>query len=287
MTAELRTDLLALNRKQGLNYFGFLLHSAGIENVGRIVQAAHDGITQNQAGELKNIERQWYNALDSGTPDYSVYDSDLYLAEVWMCWFMYPKKYLREMQKPRSLPPNGLLKSLSQVRTIVDLGNGLGVTSAALKSLFPNARVIGTNVAGSSQMRVGNLLAQIFDFEMVDDINAIKGPVDLVFASEYFEHFDTPLAHLSAIIREIQPHRWLIANTFGGDSIGHFDDYHVNSEMIHGSKMGRVWGDAMRGHGYEKVQTGMWNNRPSYFVEKTLPGDVPKHLVNERPTDEN
>lgn len=264
---HLRTDLLSHNRRQGLAYFEYLLRAAGIKEAERIVRAAYDGIVDNPNGELKNIQERWYEALrGTGEPDYSVYEPDLYLAEVWLCWFMYPRPYLRDMQKSKSLPPDGIIGSLAGTKTIVDLGNGLGATSAALRMLFPEARIIGTNVPDSAQMRMGELLAQAYQFEMVEDVSQIDGPIDLVFASEYFEHFPNPTEHLNEIVKEIQPSRWLIANTFGGDSIGHFDEYEVDGEIIHGSKMGRPWGNAMRSHGYEKVKTNMWNNRPMYYV---------------------
>lgn len=268
MALKWQTNLLSLNRKQGLDFFGFLLRSGGIKNCEIVVKAAFDGLTNNPNGELKKIEQHWYESLRMGTPDYSVYNSELYLAEVWMCWFMYPKKYLREIQKPSSLLPNGIYQNLLKVKNIVDLGNGLGITSAVLKMLFPEARVIGTNVEGSSQMHLASILAESYGFEMASDVAEIGESVDFVLASEYFEHFENPLEHLGKVIDDIAPQHWLIANTFGGDSIGHFDWYNVGNKMIHGSKMGRVWGSEMRENNYEKVKTGMWNNRPAYFVKK-------------------
>lgn len=261
------TELLSQNRKQGLAYFEHLLQSAGITDAERIVQAALDGIKQNPEGALQKIQDQWYSALRHGTPDYSVYEPDLYLAEVWMCWFVFPRQYLREMQKPATLPPDGILGSLQGANTIVDLGNGIGATSAALQQIFPSARVIGTNVANSAQMKIGELLADQYGFTMVENVHQIAEPVDLVFASEYFEHFEKPLDHLAEIVEAIKPARWLIANTFGADSIGHFDEYNVSGVLVHGSQMGRVWGKAMRLHGYVKVKTKMWNNRPAYYVK--------------------
>lgn len=264
---HLVTDLLSQTRAQGLAYFEYLLRAAGIKEAERITRAAYDGIVGNPNGELKEIERQWYSALrGTGIPDYSVYELDLYLAEVWSCWFTYPRKYLRDMQKQRTLPPDGMIGSLTGATSIVDLGNGLGITTAVLRNLFPEARIIGTNIPDSAQMKVCEMLAEAYKFEMTEDVHGIGEPVDLVYASEYFEHFPKPIEHLDEVASTATPKRWLIANTFTADSIGHFDEYEVEGEQIHGSRMGRPWNEAMRRHGYEKIQTKIWNNRPTYYA---------------------
>ena len=148
---------------------------------------------------------------------------------------------------------------------IVDVGNGLGFTSAALCGLSPKAQVIGTNMPGSTQYRIARLLADAYGFTMVPDAAEIAGQPDLVWATEYFEHFDRPLDHANELVAALQPRAMLIANTFGGDATGHFDTYIVDGEELPCGKVGRLFNANLRRLGYRKVGTKMWNARPTLW----------------------
>jgi hypothetical protein len=57
----------------------------------------------------------------------------------------------------------------------------------------------------------------------------------------------------------------LTANCFGGRSIGHFDFYQIGAALRDGSSTSRVFGKALRGRGYRRIETKLWNNRPAYW----------------------
>jgi cyclopropane fatty-acyl-phospholipid synthase-like methyltransferase len=85
-----------------------------------------------------------------------------------------------------------------RVNSIADLGCGIGYTTATLKEVF-NCRVTGTNIRDTKQYKVCEVLRKKVDFDLTDNIEEI-GNVDLVFASEYFEHFEKPVEHLKYVI---------------------------------------------------------------------------------------
>lgn len=262
-------DLLQQNRATNIRFlYNLMLETSACAPDSA---AVIDNALRRDSGEAEraDMENLWYTALRSGSADYSVYDSDLYLIEAWACWWTYSRRYLREIQKPQSLPPLGVMNQLRSCQTVVDLGNGLGLTTAALKTLFPAATVYGTNVPGSTQYRIASHLAERYGFHMVADPANIGSPTDLVFASEYFEHFGQPLDHLQEVVSALRPTRLLIANTFGGDAIGHFDEYRIGTKTVPGSVTGRLFNKHLRALGYRKVATGMWNNRPAYWIKES------------------
>jgi 2-polyprenyl-3-methyl-5-hydroxy-6-metoxy-1,4-benzoquinol methylase len=259
------SKILELNRKDGLQFFYKLLQAIGISTADQIVAASYSVLKSGADELLTQLEQDWYESLATGQPNYDLYDTDNYLAEVWYCYETYSKKYLREIQKERSLPPFGIYAQNKNAQLLVDLGNGLGITSAVLTEMFPAATVIGTNVPNSSQYKMAQILANQYGFTMVSDANEIKQQADLLFASEYFEHFQNPIEHLLHVIENLHPKRMLIANTFTNNATGHFNFYLHQGKEIDGKTMSRLFNATLRSLGYQKVVTKMWNNRPTYW----------------------
>lgn len=210
------------------------------------------------------LEQRWYASLAAGSPDWSVYDSDLYLADLWACWVVYSRGRLIAIQRPRSLPPSGVLGDIGVVGRVVDLGCGTGYTTSAWSELYPKADVVGTNLEGV-QMRLARVRGDIFGFRVASDVRQIEAPADIVFASEYFEHFLRPLDHLTEVLDALHPRTLLIANAFGARSIGHFDQYEVGDDLVDGQTTSRRFNNELRRRGYVKVEATLWNSRPSYW----------------------
>jgi hypothetical protein len=221
--------------------------------------------------DLNSLLVRWNNSLPSGNPDYSVYGEDEYIAELWACWKVYSRTHLLNIQKEKCLPGGSITDAHAGAKKIVDLGCGFAYTTAAIKQIFPNADVYGTNLDGTLQMTVARTMAADYNFNMGGDPDAVAGPTDLVFASEYFEHMDRPIEHLDMILETLQPGAMLIANAFGPDAIGHFREYYVfeNTEFppVEAKKTGKMFNERMKHHGYTKVKTKLWNNRPAYWVK--------------------
>jgi SAM-dependent methyltransferase len=233
------------------------LHNLAFLSASKKVRAEHV--------EGQRLQARWYAALDSGTPDYSVYATDYYLGELWACWQVYPRKYLKAIQSPTSLTTHSIVQDIGPVRSVVDLGCGCGHATAGLKTLFPDADVFGTNLPDTPQWTVAQSMARDGGFILVDSLHALPVPLGLVFASEFFEHLPAPVAYLREVLA-LCPSHLLIANSFGADAIGHFRTYTVDGYACDGRTTSRLFNAELRRQGYRKVETKLWNNRPAYWV---------------------
>lgn len=209
------------------------------------------------------LEERWYKSLEAITPDYTVYAEDSYLGELWACWEVYSKQYLKAISKPSSLSPIGVLGDLCRVQSIVDLGCGFGYTTAGLRELFPNATIRATNFVGTVQALIADKMGSRYRFELHRDTSSIDR-CDLIFASEYFEHIPAPVEHLRKILR-LKPMALLVANSFNTRAIGHFLTYEVDGQQMDGRATSRVFNQALRDAGYSEVKTKLWNKRPAYW----------------------
>ena len=235
-------------------------------------------------------EQEWYASLEAGSPNYSIYSSQFYLGELFACFVVYSRQHLRNIQKPGSFrkfikcsPQEGLtvtktvsiVERMGRIASVLDLGCGLGYTSVGLKSIFSEARVVGFDIDGSIHFEFAKGLAKRNGFEMVNDLAKAPRDVDLIFASEYFEHIVAPIDHLKYIIAKFSPKYLLIANAFGTKAIGHFDVYDVDGEKIDGKKTSILFNVTLKSLGYKKMKTNLWNNRPAFWVRSDglLPTD--------------
>jgi hypothetical protein len=226
-------------------------------------------------GINQEVENLWYKSIESGIPDLDVYDHPYYLAEVFACWVVYSRKYLLTINSDKSLASCDShlnyfnLKSITQdigdIRIVVDLGCGLGYTTLALKQLFPTADVYGTNIPATIQYEFASKIANGSLFHILPEINQSFGVADLVFASEYFEHFEKPIDHLKDILGHLNPKYLLIANSFGTKGVGHYNTYLHNGYAINSKKMSKVFNNILRDSGYIKQYTRCWNDRPNYW----------------------
>ncbi len=211
-----------------------------------------------------DLERAWYASLSAGSPDYGIYDHQYYLAELWACWMIYSRKYIAALDKP-VINGASIKEDLGLVHSVVDLGCGTGLTTRALRAEFPVAAVCGTNVEGTPQMRIARTLGEDNNFSVAGDLLELRDDADLVFASEYFEHHQAPVAHLREVLDATSPRALIIANSFGSRAIGHFLEYDVDGKMVNGAAASRAFGAELRKRGYKKIETSLWNGRPAYW----------------------
>jgi SAM-dependent methyltransferase len=209
----------------------------------------------------QQLEAKWYESLKRGAPDYSVYSDRHFIGEIWSCWLIYSRKYLLALKKESALLNNIRYR----VNSVADVGCGFGYTTAGLKELFNHAVVYGTNLENTFQFGVASELGAERGFTLS---SSVKPNTDLIFASEYFEHFERPIEHLLEIINTAKPRVFIIANSFGSRAIGHFDTYRHGEKMISNKIIGRLFNKMLVAHGYQNVKTKMWNNRPSIWVKQ-------------------
>lgn len=216
--------------------------------------------------DMKNMLRlqtTWNASLKKQFPAYSVYSDPYYFCEAWLCWVKYSRRYLKDISSPKSLNGKSVISSMRSIKSILDLGCGAGYTTASLKEFFPRSSVYGTNVPDSSQFMMSSFLGKRHDFKIVKSHKKVKA--DLVFASEYFEHFPDPVNHLIDVIETTNFKFILFANTFSSPAIGHFADYDVDDRKMTGREVGRAFRQTLRDYGYVKVETVLWNDRPSFW----------------------
>lgn len=208
--------------------------------------------TQEKFAEMTD---DWYHFLDQGNLEkaYEVYNYDYYFTDLWTCFATYSRGYLRNVKKQLQFEPNS---------TIVDLGCGVALTTSALKQTYPHSRVIGTNIPDTKQWQFAKHMASKYGFEIQP---SLQEQVDIVFASEYFEHIQAPLAHLDELVAKSKPKYFIIANAFNTRSIGHFEKYIHNGTMIDQSLISRMFNDRLRSHGYIKEKMPFFNNKPNVW----------------------
>jgi SAM-dependent methyltransferase len=230
----------------------------------------HDGkeIPPGAMAEIDELEKRWFASLGSD-PDYSVYSSPFYFCELWLCWLRYSRRYLSLIQSPTMMKNSSIMADIGPLRSILDLGCGFGYTTGALKQLYPDAEVIGTNLETTTQFAMASELGKEYGFKICGD--HIGRQADLIFASEYFEHIREPIEHLESVLTECKPKRLLIANAFGTDAIGHFKEYRHNGISYAADKISRMFNAALRSREYQKMETRCWNGRPAYWRKEKPP----------------
>jgi 2-polyprenyl-3-methyl-5-hydroxy-6-metoxy-1,4-benzoquinol methylase len=217
---------------------------------------------------LQSMENQWYEGLNNNKIDYSVYDNEYYFTDLWSCWIIYSRKYLRALIKKNNISDSiSLTDLLFGCKNILDMGCGLGITTSCLKQMFPKCNVYGTNIKGTKQWDFCELMSSKYDFNMIENIDCLKD-IDIIFASEYFEHIERPLEHLKEVLN-LNPRVLILANAFNTRSIGHFYNYLDGNDIIHQENISKIFNNTIKENGYRKLKTKLWNNRPAIFIKES------------------
>lgn len=215
--------------------------------------------------ELIALHKKWEQSVINGNPDYSVYGNDAYINEAFICWKEYSRRYLLLLRKYLGREDCEINKE--KVKSILDLGCGCGFSTIGLKAIFPDATISATNLKGTLQHSIDiHVTDNIDDINIYDENDAFNlDCVDMVFASEFFEHLTNPIEYLTKLIKTYHPKYFVFANTFGQMALGHFDYYIDNGCKYVGRQVSRKFNDALRENGYKKIETGFFNHRPSIF----------------------
>lgn len=221
---------------------------------------------RSDVNPLLRLELAWFDGQDKGINRYDVYGDKDYYSEVFACWYIYSRDYIKRLIKFRDTNPDLFSKlGFGDVNSIIDVGNGLGITTLTLAREFPNARVYGTNLKDTDQWKFCTRTNDD-EYTLIDDYSSI-GSIDMVFASEYFEHIDNCLEHLEDMVSKLDPKIFVVANSFNTRGIGHLYLYNNYGIKYPQEKMSKMFTQKMKELGYEKAKVGFWNNTPTVFVK--------------------
>jgi len=224
----------------------------------------------DKAPYQKYLCENWYKSLETGQPAFHLYGHGYYFTDVWVCWQMYSRKYVRSLvdgKLKNGRPIHPILRG--KVSSILDIGCGLGYSTAALKQSFPSAKVFGLNLADTDQFKFNQYLSNFFDFKMVAELGEVGQEIDLLFASEYFEHIKNPFENFQEIFKFLKPKILVLANSFNTYSYGHFVTYEtLDGGSIDQSKVSRKFNSFLAEFGYRNIKTKNWNNKPAIWVRE-------------------
>jgi SAM-dependent methyltransferase len=262
------TSITSLIGKRGCTYLSHVLTQMGETNLAPVIRDCYlyeksIGANTPHPPSVIAMERRWFDSIAAGTPDYGIYDFISYLPEAWVSWAIYSRSYIRTITKelPGKLP---------RPRSIVDLGCGIGFSTSALKQAYPTAAVHGTNIEGSRQYDLNCHMASTYGFTMHPCAEAVPGPVDWVFASEYFEHWEAPIEHLETVVAALEPKVLILANAFNTRANGHFPVFHHRGHSITNDKMTKAFHTALGQRGYKRLPIKAWNGRPAVWARSLL-----------------
>ena len=217
--------------------------------------------------ELHQVYKDWEKSVDAGAPDFSLYGRAIYMNEAFNCWKLYSRRYLILLRSYLNRPDSVI--DADSIRSVLDLGCGCGYTTVGLSSIFPNAHIYGTNLKDTLQYKIAENICKDFpQCTICDESHNADLPEspDVVFASEFFEHLESPIVLLDDIIAKYHPKCFVFANTFTQMSLGHFAQYYHGGIAFPGKTISRVFNDSLRAKGYVKVNAGFFNNRPNIYV---------------------
>jgi hypothetical protein len=156
-----------------------------------------------------------------------------------------------------------------KIKTIVDVGAGIGLSTMLLADLFPSARVYYNNIVPSLQ-------ADFFEAhkhycsnppQAVTEKDLLgHGPFDMLFASEYFEHFEEPMKQTHFLLDQVGFKYLIVNNSFNVKAYGHFNEYEGDDSLTP-REMSKLWLRNARCE-YKELTVKCWNGRPKIFEKK-------------------
>lgn len=214
--------------------------------------------------EEKELDDWWYDNYR----DFSRYTSWHYLYASLNCFdrfskpcAFYAKQYLGD----------------KKIKSIVDVGAGIGLSTMLLFDLFPDAKVYYNNIKPSLQndffeahkfwrhVSAKNEYQYAPTFISEDEM-VQHGPFDMLFASEYFEHFEEPMKQTHFLLDKVGFKHLVINNSFNVKAYGHFNEYECVDSLTP-KQMSKLWLGNARCE-YKELDVKCWNGRPKIFEKK-------------------
>ena len=207
---------------------------------------------------FQELSAKWYDDLaNKDTRNiYEVYNHDYYFIDVFNCFVEYSRDYIKRVIK------SSHFEELKTAKVIVDIGCGISYSTCLLKQLFPEAKVYAINLRDTKQWKFCEVMSERFNFNLIESITEIDESVDILFASEYFEHIYNPIEHVDYIIDTVNPKHMIIANSFNTWGMGHFIEYDVYGRIVNQEKISKMFNQHLKRRHYDNIKCKIWNNKP-------------------------
>jgi SAM-dependent methyltransferase len=242
---------------------------------------------------FKDLTEKWYELEKKNLNEaYELYNHKYYFTDMFNCYRHYSRKYINILNKTKIEDKTFVEHYQNNIKGVLDIGCGCGFTCMHLKHIFPNSKVYGVNLKDTYQFKFCQKLTNEKNlFTLTDDYNNINDNIDLIFASEFFEHIDKPIELVINLIEKFNPKFIVTANAFNTRSIGHFSEYLVKTEIYNKYKVifsdkkknveleekdgykivdqkniSKIFNKYLRKNGYSKLKTGYYNSRPYIWV---------------------
>ena len=204
------------------------------------------------------LSNKWYDDLEHQDTRniYEVYNHDYYFIDIFNCFVTYSRDYIKRIIK------SSHFSELKDAKVIVDIGCGISYSTCLLKQIFPEAKVYAINLKDTKQWKFCEIMAQRIGFNLIESINDIPEQVDILWASEYFEHIYNPIQHVDDIINTLKPKHMIIAKPVNTWGMGHFTKYDVYGTTVNQDKISKIFNQHLESKEYQKIKCGIWNNKP-------------------------
>ena len=206
----------------------------------------------------KAITNQWY--LDYNESFYGDREYPWLALTFWVDWsFENARRAIKFMDSIDYVP-----------KKIIDLGAGIGLSTAQMALKYPSAEVVYQNIP-SLQERVAK---RIFDRHGLSNItysNNFENDADVVLGFEVFEHLHEPVDAARVSLKNTN--LYFDSSSFGFPSPGHWPTYLVDGDKeVDGKRMKRFFYKQLRlmgfdyAHDLDLMAKPFWNSRPAVFV---------------------
>jgi len=206
--------------------------------------------------ELENsIDDYWCKG--NGYKDFSIYFKDIYLYAALRCFVRFSKDTV--------LKTYSVLKN-EDIKSILDYGVGIGLTTNLISDLFKNSKVYYYNLDNSIQKIYFNKIKNN-DIEILNnEKDVFERKYDVIFLLELFEHIEYPIDLLHQLLNVCNKYL-VINNTFKFCAYGHFKEYYYSNNVYSPRQMSKLFLKEINMY-CNKLPVCFWNDRPKIFLKK-------------------
>jgi len=165
-------------------------------------------------------------------------------------------------------------KQFCDPKIIVDLGAGVGLLTAEMKKLFPNAIVYYVNLRGPQWDEAKKIFQkENVSIKMRESICGIP-QADIVLAIYYFEHFQKMGREVCQTLKSLRPDILIDMTDPQHAFIGHFPTYRINGKTIPHTKCHREYTKLLARKNYFRhpLTKKCWNSIPKVYTKPMKEG---------------